>query len=58
MATPCPKSRLRAVSAATVAIRATIRAGTFPSADVSESTLDYTSRNAAPARPEAAFEGG
>jgi len=57
MATLCPTTRLRAVSAPTVAILAVIRAGTLRGRDVSESIVDYTSRNAAPGWPEAAFEG-
>jgi hypothetical protein len=49
MATLCQTTRLRAVSAPTVAILASFLAGTFQASDVLESILDYTSRNAAQA---------
>ena len=48
MATPGPATRLRDVSAPTVAIVAAFRVGTFQASDVLESIVDYTSRNAAP----------
>jgi hypothetical protein len=48
MATPGSATRLRAVSAPTVAILAVTGTETFQVSDVLESIVDYTSRNAAP----------
>ena len=48
MATPGQRTRLRAVSAATVAILAAFLPRTFQPRDVLESILDYTSRERRP----------
>jgi hypothetical protein len=58
MATLRPTTRLRAVSAPTVAILAVTGTETFQAGNVWRNILNYTSRKRRPrARPEAAFEG-
>jgi hypothetical protein len=57
MASPGARTRLRAVSGATVAILAVTGTETFRGTDILESILDYTSRTPPQARSEAAFEG-